>query len=443
MAILGPVSNVQEYRVVLLLPDSQAALALAAQERLSFPHVSIPAMSRTAQELQKAIRIRWGITAFILEICPGPDGTTPCAIAEICSPKLPTDLEVVDLDRFPDSQLTAEQRRTCEALLNGNPMAPISRIGWINEALHWLATVTDKSFSIQNADQLNAGGGFILLRVRCDDGADYWLKAVGAPNEHELPITSCLSRLYPEFLPNVIAIREDWNAWLAENAGEPLSDSPKGVALAEAVRVFSSLQLRTIADIDMLLRAGAFDHRIPALRNRLDDIVVFLTSAMERQTTTKVEPLSRRRIAELGHVLRDALCQMECLNIPDALLHNDLNAGNILWDGASYVFTDWSESAVGNPFLSFERFRLINQGVEAELRRAYRETWRERVSETKIELACDLAKLLSIYTYLYGRGDWLDHLNTTTPRFESYMRSLARHMDRAAQRPELQEALCQ
>jgi Predicted choline kinase involved in LPS biosynthesis len=442
MAILVLVSNAQECQVVLLLHGSRTALALAASEGPLLPLVSIPANSRTAQELQKAIQNRWGVTAFILEICPGPDGATPCAIAEISSTKIPTGLEVVDLDQIPDSQLTAEQRRMCEELLNGNPMAPISRIGWVNEALNWVESATKRSFSIQNAEQLNAGGGFILLRVRSDDGADYWLKAAGAPNEHELSITSCLSRLYPEFLPNVIAIREDWNAWLAESAGEPVADSPAGVALAEAARIFSSLQLQTTGDIDMLLRAGAFDHRIAALRNRLDEIVVFLTNAMERQTTTKVEPLGRRRIAELGEVLRGALCQMERLDIPDALLHNDLNAGNILWDGARYAFTDWSEAAVGNPFLSFERFRLVNLGAEAELRREYKETWRERVSETRIERAFDLAPLLSIYTCLYGRGDWLEHLNTATPKFESYARSLARHMDRAAQRPQLQEALC-
>jgi len=50
--------------------------------------------------------------------------------------------------------------------------------------------------------------------------------------------------------------------------------------------------------------------------------------------------------------------------------------------------------------------------------------------------------LLSIFAYLYGRGDWLKDTSKVTPQFESYARSLARHMDRAAQSPQLREALC-
>lgn len=442
MAMVAAVPGTQEYRVVLVQPESHGVLALAARGSFHLPRVGIPSMRRPAGELQKAIRATWGITAFILDICVEPHGTSPCAVAELCSSRISPELENVVLDRIPSSELSSEERRACEFLLERESTPPVARIGWIDEALGWVASVTGRSFSMKNTEQMNAGGGFVLMRLRSDDGPVYWLKSTGVPNTHELSITSCLSGLCPESLPKLVAIRSDWNAWLTKDAGEPLPTFYADAAFVRAVRSFASLQIRTTGAVDILLAAGAFDQRIPVLRRHLDHVVPFLIDAMARQTAAKVAPLSPHRVLELGEILRDALCQLESLGIPDALLHDDLNLGNILDDGTRCFFTDWSEAAIGNPFLSFERLRLLNGDAKGDLTRAYGEVWRESISQASIERACQLAPLLSIFAYLYGRGDWPREPERTTPQFESYARSLARHMDRVAQSPELREALC-
>jgi aminoglycoside phosphotransferase (APT) family kinase protein len=145
---------------------------------------------------------------------------------------------------------------------------------------------------------------------------------------------------------------------------------------------------------------------------------------------------------ELGDILGHALCQIEALGIPDAVLHNDLNLGNILFDGTNCVFTDWSEAAIGNPFLSLDRFCLLDPMTASELYHAYSECWLRFLSEETIRRVANLASLVSIFTYLYGRGDWLEDTTKVTLQFECYARSLARHMDRAAENPEFREALC-
>jgi hypothetical protein len=443
MGTLAAGSGTTEYRGVLIQPESHGVLAFAAAGSFRLPRVSILAMSRPARELQRAIRDTWGIAAFILDTCVAPHGASPCAVAELRSSGISGDLEEVALDRIIGSDLTSEERHDCQLLFEGQSTLPVARMGWINEAINWVASVTGRRFSTENdVEQLNAGGGFVLLRLRTDDGRSYWLKATGVPNMHELSITSCLSGLYPDFLPKLVAIRNDWNAWLAEDAGKQLSDPPADAVFIRAVRSFASLQIQTIGTVDVLLAAGAFDQRIPVVRRHLDDVAAFLIDAMTRQTTAKVAPLSRHRVLELGEILGDALCQVEALGIPDMLIHNDLNLGNILSDGTNCVFTDWSEAAVGNPFLSFERFRLLNRDAEGELRRVYGEVWREYLSQASIDRACQLMPLLSIFACLYGRGDWLVDTGKITPQFESYARSLARHMDRAAKNPELREALC-
>src|ERR1039457_1461409 len=443
MGTQGPDFGTQEYRVVLVQPESHGVLALASAGIFHLPRVRIPSMTRPARELQKAIKATWGVTAFVLDICVAPYGSSPCAVAELRSPQFCSGLEEVTLDQIMRSELTSEERHDFQLLFEGESTLPVARMGWIDDAIDWAASVTGRKFSAENdVEQLNAGGGFALLRLRSDDGRSYWLEGTGVPNMHEMSITSCLSWLYPQFLPKLVAIRNSWNAWLTEDAGEQLSAPPANSVFILAIKSFASLQIQTIGTVDVLLAAGAFDQRIPVLRCHLDDVVAFLIDAMAKQTSAKVAPLGRHRVLELGEILGDALCQLEALAIPDALLHNDLNLGNILHDGTRCVFTDWSEAAVGNPFLSLERFRLLNRDAEGEPRRVYGEVWGEYLSEASVDRAYQLVPLLSIFTYLYGRGDWLVDTSKVTPQFESYARSLARHMDRAAQNPQLREALC-
>jgi hypothetical protein len=443
MGTLAVGTGTMEYRVVLVRPQSHGILAVASARPFCLPQVKIPSIGRPAQQLQQAIKAAWGTSAFILDAWEAPHGGSPCALAEILSSAITSTLQEVALDQLANSELSSEELRRVQSLMKNRSRLPVAHIGWIGEAMDWVMSATGARFSSKDeVEQLNGGGGFVLMRLRSDDGESYWLKATGVPNMHELSITFCLSGLCPEFLPKLVAMRSDWNAWLTEDAGEELPNPIAGDVLSRAIRSFASLQLQTANAIDILLAAGAFDQRIPVVRHHLDGVISFLIDAMAKQTSAKVAPLGRRRVLELGDILGDALCQMDALGIPDAVLHNDLNKGNILFGGANCVFTDWSEAAIGNPFLSLDRFRLLSPEAAPELYRAYSECWVGFLSEETVRRAANLAPLLSIFTYLYGRGDWLEDNTKVTLPFECYARSLARHMDRAAQNPEFREALC-
>jgi hypothetical protein len=151
--------------------------------------------------------------------------------------------------------------------------------------------------------------------------------------------------------------------------------------------------------------------------------------------------LSRDRLLELGEMLRAVCFRLEALEIPDAMIHNDLNPGNILFDGAKLVFIDWSEAAVGNPFLSCERLCQLNPLHAESVRNAYGDCWSHRLNAEALVEASTLAPLFAIYAYLCGRGDPLRKREESRPAFESYARSLARHMDRAAKNLSLLEVL--
>lgn len=426
-----------EYRCLLIRPHSHSVLAIAAAGKYHLPRLRIRAESRPTRELQSAIREEWGLSIFVLEMLGTPRGAGVCAVAELRAPQSTLLFLEVAIEQLAESEFSAQERELLDLLIDRRLKSPVTRLGWIDEAIEWMKSATGRTFHSASIDQWNGGGGFALLRLASDDGRHYWLKATAEPNTGEFALTRLLWEVCPGSLPRLVATKSEWNAWIIEHAGEVLPDLPSEDELVSAARAFAHLQLLTIGHSGELLAAGAIDQRLSILRSHIDRIIAYLIEAMAQQTSTKAPALSRDRLLELGEMLRDACYRLESLDLPDTLLHNDLNAGNILRNGANYVFTDWSEAAVGNPLLSSERLCRLNPCHRESVRGVYRDCWPNRLDE-----AFGVAPLLAIYAYLYGRGDWLRQPESVSPGFESYSRSLARHMDRAAKEISLREVLC-
>ena len=175
------------------------------------------------------------------------------------------------------------------------------------------------------------------------------------------------------------------------------------------------------------------------LREHAREMVDYLCFAMNLQTSTKVAPIQELRLREIEALLIDACTALEELRIPETIIHGDLNRGNILVNEDSIVFTDWCEGYVANAFLAAHHLLALfpetgnNPNMCSEkFSRAYKQQWIGVLSSSQIDRGFALASLVAVASYLYGRGDWLQSSRRLDPRLQSYTRSLARHMDRAA-----------
>ena len=217
-------------------------------------------------------------------------------------------------------------------------------------------------------------------------------------------------------------------------------------ALELAAFSLAELQKKTMGRTDDFLASGFFDLRIGTLRASLPDLIAYIDEAMTRQASTKVPRLEKQRLWQLANLLDNACSRMENLGIPDTVVHNDINSGNILFSGSQCVFTDWCEAGVGNPFLTFQLLCLLQTGNgddwNPRLREAYKQCWLEHLTASQIEEAFALMPLLAVLSYLYGRGTWLHSDQRNNPNIETHARSLARHMDRVSQDSRLMEVLC-
>jgi Phosphotransferase enzyme family len=367
-----------------------------------------------------------------------------------------SELKAVTLDAIVGSELTEEQRVHLASLLSGDTNTPFAQVGWIDQAITWLESETGREVSSKSdIEQHNAGGGFSLVRFHTRDKLKYWLKATGEPNAHELAITRLLSELGGTCLPEMISSRPAWNAWLMSGEATQVTELPSNPfkllrLLEDAVESMAELQMKTEGCSLDLLDAGAFDQGMDVFQKHSVALFDYLEEAMSVQNVTKAPSLDKTRLKEVRAIFEDVCRRAEDLDLPETIVHGDLNHGNILTGCGHCQFIDWSEAYLGNPLVSLQHLLLLNKVENLKhrtfgnrvLKDRYRELWLTACNPTKFDEGFAYMPLLAIASTLYGRGDWLTSPERSDPHRQSYARSLARCMDRAVREPELLEALC-
>ena len=434
-----------EYRVALIDSSAMKLLAESDANGLHLPRVRIPRWSRPAEEINKAIRSQWQVTSIVLTIIEPTNGRPSCAVAElISSPEAgaTNTLLLRDIKCFDETELNTEERASVNSLIASGaaPSGPFARLGWLKEAQEWIqSSIPNREIEFtEEIHQLNAGHRFALIRLGTKNKGAYWLKATGDPNQHERAFSVELSRLFPKYLPSIIADREDWNAWVTEDAGEPLGGAQDFERLLKATESLADLQILSLGHVAALWAAGFMDRRLAVMQAHLPEMFAFLEEAMRRQTSARVKSLERARLQEILSVVDHACERMQELGIPDCLVSGDINLDNILFDGTRIRFTDWAEGGIGNPFLTFEQVlqHVIRDGEHLDLVprlcEAYGKKWLPLLRDHQIDSAFTLMPLLAMADTLFGRGDWLGSPRQEEPAFQSFARTLARCMDRAA-----------
>jgi hypothetical protein len=447
-----------EYLVALVLPESREVLAIRDLDGYRLPAVDIATWSRPAEQLQQAIKARWGVSGIVLDFLQSLDRPQACAVVEVLVPNRQCELQPIEVSELYISAIDEQLREHLMSVLAGGRRSggAFSQIGWIDEAILWLESETGRKVSSKHTiDQYNAGDGFSLVRFRTQDGRDYWLKATGVPNAHEPEITRVLSDLCGGYLPEFLSFRSEWNAWLMSGEATALTEWPQEpfqlvTLLESAVESMAQLQLRTRSHGFTLLKAGAFDQGMQSFLRRSPEVFEYLQESMSLQTSMKAHKLDKTRLLEMRAIFDQTCERMGSLGIGESIVHGDLNNGNILTGIGHCQFIDWCEAYLGNPLVSLQHLLMLNRIGSGELRdfineilkNRYLDVWSEDCDPKLLREGFVYMPMLAIASTLYGRGDWLDSPLRHDSRRRSYARSLARYMDRASQEPAFVEALC-
>jgi hypothetical protein len=243
---------------------------------------------------------------------------------------------------------------------------------------------------------------------------DVYLKAPSAHFRTEVSITRALAERFPESVPRVLA-SDAARAWLLlEDVGPALRRPgvPADVALWErALCRMGELQRACVGETGWLLAAGCADRRLARLRAQIPALL----DAPETRAETGREVLARltARVPELQAAC-DALAGC---GVPETLLHGDRHPGNVGHRDGRLTLFDWTDAAVGHPFVDLLTF-LPNRpragvddpaAVSRRLLDAYLEGWTGFAPPSALRRA---VALLQVAGRLYHAQSYLQILRS-------------------------------
>jgi hypothetical protein len=365
---------------------------------------------------------------------------------------LPHSCSWAGLSEIREEEISSFERSTVDRLLTDGATGrgTFSRFGWVDDALDWISTEAgiDMPEFTGNVKQFNASANFALARFDRKTAPPLWFKAAGDPAIPDYRITTMLSKLFPNHLPMLVSSREDWNAWWMEDAGPSFDETRSADLFGQAISRLAELQKASIRYVPALIAAGCGNERTSVLRAHIPEMMDYFEEAMAPPYVSHAPRLGPTRIREMGAIVENACLSLEGLGIPDTLLHGDISFGNILAGPRGCVFTDWAHAAVGHPFVTFEHLRAqIAQEFDTapwvgRLTEIYRESWSDVLTGAQIECALALVPPVAAILYFFGRRKWLASERRYEPEFQSYVRGLARQIDRAARSLELRKVVC-
>lgn len=447
-------SDRETCHVIVFGRDGTNVLLKSTDSGFVFPSVEVPRWQRLAETLTASLKRDWGCDAVCLftprtsAVGDNPNGihyeAMECWHDEGCdNGTLWESTRSLTAESFEDKEefWALEQCLRESECYERDPFSPFAKRGWPRELQSWTAEIVRAKGIELNGSfrQYNASPSSSLIRFETD-GPAVWFKAVGEPNRREFPVTLKLAQLFPEYLPEVLATRPDWNGWLSLEAPATNLGETKEIALWErAAAGLARLQVKSFGKTGLILDAGARDLRIDSLSDLIDPFLDIMAHLMERQAKVPPEILDEKELERLGVRIKDSLSLLEELGIPDALGHLDLNAGNIIISANECVFVDWAEACVSHPFFSFEylleHFRRAigtDMAREAELVRSYSAPWEQVLPADVIAEALTLAPLPAVFAYAAGIDVWRNQERPIKPDVAGYFRSLARRMHREA-----------
>jgi phosphotransferase family enzyme len=439
------------YQLVVFNHAGTAVLLEAQPLGYDLPLVEIPKFTRPARELTSHLRGSWQAPSTLLFAGLMEQDRTRVYFAALEAQEsaeiLPNGIDWFPIDHAILHILKGKARDVLEschlkATNRGaaDDLEPFSKLGWMRNLRDWVTPIIGPlSMDLRDFEHLNGSETFSLIRFDTTK-LPVWFKAVGKPNLHELPITVALAELFPEYLPSLLATRPACHGWLMADAdGLPLREVEDAPAWKAAATALAGLQIASIGAIDNLLEAGCKDLRARTLLELVDPFLEVIGDLMQQQTKVPPAILSWQELSDLGATLKNALCCLKSLGIPDTLGHSDFNPGNILVGSHRCVFIDWAEAHVSYPFLTFEY--LVSHlrkdyptltPFEDTIRSSYTQRWQSISLSGHVSEAFLFSPLVAVFAYAVAGNSWRDPERLKFPQVPGYLRSLTRRMKREA-----------
>jgi hypothetical protein len=348
-----------------LVPNSAGTAVLTVDGRLPVLHADTRHQFKALEALKRSL----GLDAVFLRVAARIAREDEIdlvnqfdAAPEKWKPRPPAEwlpLEETEPSAVAPKEFRAAVERWLEEL-RGGPVdpkrPPWARPGWLAEAAEWVAEHVPVRGKPKLIRQWPLSS---VYRFDASDGAVY-LKAVFALFRAEPAVTAALAREHPGKVPDVVATDTERGWMLMHELG---GKSARGLQALDGMRTTARIQ-----------------------------------RAWERREAELASFGCRRRGVE--DIAAEApqfagLCdRLQTLGMPDTLVHGDLHQGNMLVVDDRTAVIDWSDAAIGHPFVDLAPVLWIGEKHRDELLEAYVEAWSDFGSRDELLEAGAIGEVL-------------------------------------------------
>ncbi|GAA3673355.1 hypothetical protein GCM10022237_36270 [Nocardioides ginsengisoli] len=227
-----------------------------------------------------------------------------------------------------------------------------------------------------------------VWRVDAARGTSY-VKQNCPGQAHEARLMTELARLAPSYLVPVVAADPDHDLLLTGDVGAPLAERPGAVDVATWCRI-----ARSGAELQRLV--APYADRLALTRLLPADATTYVADAVGRLGALppgdprRLDPGVARRLEDLLPLVERWSDEVDELDLPITLLHNDLHPPNVVLTDTGPRFLDFADALLGEP-LGGLTVPLTVARRDLGLRIDDPQLW--RIADTALEVWSDVVPL--------------------------------------------------
>ncbi len=247
--------------------------------------------------------------------------------------------------------------------------APWMRRGWHESAMQWISDqMTAHGRTVRRIEPARSWCISYLAKIYTTSDELFYFKAtIDLPLfVKEGAIMAYLNRLYPELVPAPIAFDEARNFFISADFG-PVATELDSEARFAMLREIVTMQRKSADKIPDLLANGCIDRRhfLQQITECFQDADAYVGLSEEETLRLKAALPELKRRAQILH---DS-------PLPATLIHGDLHQGNIQLDNEKVTIFDWSDAAVGFPWVDALLVLFTSEEEQTAARDVYLACW--------------------------------------------------------------------
>ncbi len=306
----------------------------------------------------------------------------------------------VDLDALAATDVARllDDVETRESWLR--PGWPDDIAGWIDEQLADIGY--ERTGTLEQLKHWSISA-LLLVQARPHDLV---FKEVALFFAQEAPILSVLHPLAPGAVPEPLAI--EGGRWLMRRFEGDLPEGAGHEDYDAVLGLHARLQQASAGGTAALLAAGAPDHGIGFLESALTRI------AARDDIAAAMSPESLDALHQALPRIIDWCRELYALGLPPTVVHGDFHQWNAIRTADGWLIYDWTDAAVGNPFLDLcpWLWHIDDPVQRARAAAAYTSAWADTIGADVAAEACRLAQVAAPAHYAIDYETLIDGVRT-------------------------------